>query len=58
MEVVSIMWGRCGTHGGYEYYVGQGWVLFIEVVSMMWGRCGSHGGGEYYVGEVWDPWRW
>ena len=56
MEVVNIMWGWCGTHdGGYEYYVGQGWVLFIEVVSMMWGRCGSHGGGEYYVGQVWDP---
>ena len=27
MEVVNIMWGRCGTHGGGEYDVGQGWVL-------------------------------
>ena len=27
MEVVNIMWGRCGTQGGYKYYVGQVWVL-------------------------------
>ena len=23
MEVVSMMWGWGGTHGGGEYYVGQ-----------------------------------
>ena len=25
MEVVNIMWGRCGSHGGGEYDVVQVW---------------------------------
>ena len=28
MEVVNIMWGRCGTHEGGEYDVGQVWVAW------------------------------
>ena len=28
MRVVSVMWGRCGTHGGGEYDVGHVWDLW------------------------------
>ena len=56
--MVSVMWGRCGTHGGGEYYVGLVWVLLRWSVGMMWGWGGTHEAGEDDVGQVWDPCRW
>ena len=42
MEVVSVMWGRCGTHEGGECDVGGAGVGPMEVVNIMWGWCGCY----------------